>query len=321
MYGFLYRFGTWLLGKLGAAVLIVVVALAAVGMWLYVNDQVDAETRRLQYIDQLRATQVALAAEHTTALSDLAALRDAVQQQEKRIAQANKIMTQLIELRSWWEKWFGQEEQQQANEDQIVRMTALAAEAKGELGKLLRAVNQAEIRVADLDYQIASTARDLDSTEKSESAAAHYLRDAWDESKIYLLIALAAYFFGPSIIKLMSYYLLAPWLARGKPIRFEEELVAVPHVRASSVSTEVVLWPGEVLRVKENFLQSSDDDLNRKTRFIFDWAIPITSVACGLMELVELRNGHAGEQAALTLSMVMIRTPNCPWWRCRKGLR
>jgi hypothetical protein len=78
--------------------------------------------------------------------------------------------------------------------------------------------------------------------------------------------------------------------------------MALPHVRKSEVSTEVALWPGEVLRVKEKFLQASDEDLIRKTRFVFDWAIPVTSLACGLYELVELRNGKAGERSAMTLS-------------------
>ncbi|MCC5022689.1 MAG: hypothetical protein J6386_07775 [Candidatus Synoicihabitans palmerolidicus] len=110
------------------------------------------------------------------------------------------------------------------------------------------------------------------------------------------------YFVGPSVVKVLSFYLLAPWLSRGKAIRFESELVAMPRVRKSEVSTEVGLWPGEVLRVKEKFLQASDEDLKRKTRFVFDWAIPLTSVACGLTELIELRNGKAGERSALTLS-------------------
>ncbi len=302
MYAFLYRLGTWLLSKLGAAVLIVVLALAGVGIWLYVNDQVDAETRRLEYLDTLRDTQTRLTLEKGAALVELQNLRESAKQQEERIAQAQQIIQKLEALRSWWQEWFGDSEQQQANEDQLARMTILESKAQIDLEGMLRDIRNGEIAVEDLQFQLQSVDRDMASAEKSQSAAAHYLRDAWDRSKVYLLVALILFFVGPTIIKVFSFYLLAPWMARGKPIRFAEDYVALPHVRPSHVSTIVTLWPGEVLRVKESYLQSSDDQLNRKTRFVLDWAIPFTSVACGLTELIELRNGQAGERSVITLS-------------------
>ncbi len=302
MYGFFYRLGTWLLSMLGAAVLIVVLALVGVGLWLYVNDQVDAETRRLGYIDTLRSSQAELASKKAEALTALEVLREEGQAQGQRVEQAKKIVSQLMELRSWWEDWFGNSEQQAANEEQITRMTALATASQGELDDIKGKIYDGELSLADLDFQLASVERDLSSAEDSQYAAAHYLRDAWDQSKWYLLVALVAFFIGPAIVKTLAFFVIAPWLARGKPIRFEEEFVAMPRVRESNVSTVVNLWPGEVLRVKENFLQSSDDSLNRKTRFVLDWTIPFSSLACGLTELVELRNGHAGDQSSLTLS-------------------
>jgi hypothetical protein len=302
MYGLLYRCGTWLLGKLGAAVLIVVIALIGVGVWLYVNDQVDSETRRLEYLSTLRATQAELVAQQAVALEGLQQLRESAREQEDRIAQAQRIITKLNDLKSWWDDWFGNPEQQQSNQDQLTRMQGVVTGAEAERQVLLRQISQSEIELEDLKFQLASVERDLLSTEQSESAAAHYLRDAWDRSKYYILIVVVTFFVGPSVVKLFSYFLLAPWLARGKPIRFEETLAVMPHVRKSHVSTVVTLWPGEVLRVKEAFLQSSDDEINRKTRFVFDWAIPFTSLACGLIELIELRNAQAGERSVVTLS-------------------
>lgn len=302
MYVFFYRLGTWLLSKLGMAVLIVVLALVAVGLWLFLNDQVDAETRRLEYMEELRAAQAEFAADKVAVLHELQQLRDSAKAEQQRINQAQKIVTQLMALRSWWEQWLGNKEQQVANEEQIARMNALSAESETQLADIRRKLSDGEIRLADLNYQLANVERDLEGSSNSESAIAHYLRDSWDRSKWYLAVALAGFFIGPSLIKLLSFYLLAPVLARGKPIRFAETLVAVPRVRPSNVSTVVNLWPGEVLRVKEAFLQTSDDQLNRKTRFVFDWAIPLTSVACGLTELIELRNGTAGDRTSLTLS-------------------
>ncbi|MDB4474432.1 hypothetical protein N9023_05440, partial [Opitutaceae bacterium] len=92
MYIVLYRFGTWLLSKLGAAVLIVVLALVGVGVWLYLNDQVDAETRRLEYMAELRGAQAQFTAQKATLLAELNDLRTAATTQEERIAQAQKIV-------------------------------------------------------------------------------------------------------------------------------------------------------------------------------------------------------------------------------------
>jgi len=302
MYGLLYRFGTWLLTKLGAAVLIIVLSLAGFGLWLYVNDEIDAETRRLEYMEELRATQVKLAEDKAAALQKLQELRADAKVQEERIAQTRRIIANLEALRSWWEEWFGDSEQQETNENRLARMQVLAEKANLDHADLLRRIGQGEIEVEDIAFQLDSVDRDLASAEKSESAAAHYLRDAWDQSKQYIFVALALFFIGPTVVQVFSFYLLAPWMARGKPIRLGEKQAALPHVRPSHVSSIVTLWPGEVLRVKESFLQSSDDILNRKTRFLFDWGIPFTSVACGLTELVELRNGQAGERAVITLS-------------------
>jgi hypothetical protein len=70
--------------------------------------------------------------------------------------------------------------------------------------------------------------------------------------------------------------------------------------------------------VKEQFLQSSDEGLERRTRFLFDWAIPLTSLSCGLVELVELSLRRAGESLTVTLSdmddphneLALVRVPD-----------
>lgn len=302
MYGFLYRLGAWLLQKVGIAVLIAVVALVGMGLWLYARDQVDTETRRMEYVAQLEATKAAVIDARAEAQQALIDLKGAVEKQESRVAQANQVIKTLRELENWWAGLFGDPVQQQINADRIARMESLKTDAGLTIASLTRELQVVTSREEDLDFRLASIETDLVSSHESESAAAHYLRSAWTRSKTYLFVTLLIYFFGPTVIKVIAYFLIAPWMSRGKAIRFESDLVALPKVRPSSVSTELGLWPGEVLRAKESFLQSSDEGLRKKTRFLFDWAIPFTSLACGLTELVELRNGHAGDRAALTLS-------------------
>jgi hypothetical protein len=71
-------------------------------------------------------------------------------------------------------------------------------------------------------------------------------------------------------------------------------MAAAPEVGESGVSIEAALWPGEMLRVKPGFLQTSDEGLTRKTRFLLDWRLPFTSMACGLVKLVEMHHPYAG---------------------------
>ncbi len=302
MYGFLYRLGTWLLQKVGIAVVIAVVGLIGVGLWLFLRDQVDLETRRLQYVQELRAREVEFMAAKTRALELAEDYREQMRRQQARIEQADKIIANLRALQTWWERWFGDAEQQQANEQRIQNLGTLRTDAVNQVEDITRELTEVVDQIEVIDFQLASVQKDLEGSAATESAVSHYVRAAWQRSRGYLAVALLVFFFGPTVVKLLAFYVFAPWLSRGKPIRFETEAPAVPHVRSSSVSCEVALWPGEVLRVKEKYLQTSDDDLKRKTRFVFDWAIPFTSVACGLIELVELRNGKAGESAALTLS-------------------
>lgn len=302
MYGFLYRLGTWLLQKVGIAVLIAVIGLVAVGIWLFLRDQVDLETRRLEYVAQLEQRRAEVVAAKATALAAAEEIKVSIREQEARVASANRIIANLRALESWWERWFGNGEQQETNVQRIEQLTSLRTDSESKAAEFRRRLEQVMDEVETFDFQLSSIEKDLAGSAAAESAFSHYARSAWERSRTYLVIALIAFFFGPTVVKLLAYYILAPWFSRGKPIRFETDSVALPHVRPSKVSCEVGLWPGEVLRVKETFLQTSDEDLRRKTRFVFDWSIPITSVACGLIELVELRNGKAGERAALTLS-------------------
>ena len=117
---------------------------------------------------------------------------------------------------------------------------------------------------------------------------------------MYVVTALALFVFGPTLFKLGLFYGLAPLLAKSRPIRWVESAAAQPAVGGSRVSVDTALWPGEVLLIRENFLQSSDEGLAKKTRFLLDWRIPFTSLACGLFELVSMRNVRAeGERRVI----------------------
>jgi hypothetical protein len=89
---------------------------------------------------------------------------------------------------------------------------------------------------------------------------------------------------------------------RGRPVRLADELEVPPEIAESRVSLDLQLPPGERLWIKERFLQTADEVLKRKTRFLLDWRIPFTCAASGLVELVEMRNTAADTMGQVTLS-------------------
>jgi hypothetical protein len=138
--------------------------------------------------------------------------------------------------------------------------------------------------------------------EAKRSKAAHYLLDAWERSKVWIITALVLYFFGPTAGKLLMFYGFAPLVMRGKPVRLAAGMDAIPEIAESRVALNLALPPGAKLWIKERFLQTSDEGMPRKTRFLLDWRIPFTCLASGLIELIEMRNAGTEITRRVTLS-------------------
>lgn len=302
MYGFLYRLGTWLATKLSVAILIVVLGLAAFGGWLFLRDHVLAESQREQHLEDLVRRRDQMVAQRAEIANAIVRLQEEAAVQRDRAQRAEKVIATLRELESWWERVFGNAEQQERNAQQAARMAELKDESGARLVQLQQELADSEKLLDRAQSELSGLEAEIRAVTASESEALHYLRAAWERARWYLLVALLTYFFGPTLVKLLAYFGLAPLLSSGKPIRFENDLRALPAVGPSRVSVDAELWPGEILRVKERYLQASDEHLTRKTRFVLDWRIPFTSLACGLIELVEMRNGRATGEARVTFS-------------------
>jgi hypothetical protein len=289
MYALLYRIGRWLLQKLTVVGVIVVGGVLLLAVVLYFQEQVDDEQRREEW-------RAELAGQHEALLERRAALEAAWEEKQAELAkqraraeQAQRLLHNLQQLRGWWDRWFGDAAQQAQEEARAARVREIQREAEVRQGVLHQ---ELEINRAEQD----ALARELAWSEERLAAAAplepgpvSWLRRAWERSRYYILFAVAAYLLGPTVVKLIAYYVIAPLLSRGRPIRLHDGELPGVEVGASSVSVATALAPDEVLRVREKYLQASDESLARRTRFVLDWRIPFTSAACGLIELIELR--------------------------------
>ena len=163
----------------------------------------------------------------------------------------------------------------------------------------------AEARLASIE-QAAETARaDLLAR---EGALGERARDNWwewvkrpvlDVLPQALLILLGV-LLAPPALKAFLYFVVAPAAARRPPIRLLPGAKGVEGAgHASAVTLSLPLTPGAELLVRPDFLQSSPDSATKRTRWVFDWGMPLTSLAAGLVGLTAVR-GSDGRTVAVS---------------------
>lgn len=306
MFSLLSKFGGWLLCKLGVAALIVALGLGACAAWLYLRDNVDFDMHRAETLRLLTEERGRLNAALAEVRERITHFEAEIAAQEERLRTAERVIAVLRGdeslWRTLWNRLFGPSEQARTTEERLARLekmkadtTARVAQLRGLLTRTVWERDGLEISRAQVDQRKAAV-------EQEKSKVRHYLEAAWRRTRWAVILALAAWFFGPTLGCLTLYYGLAPFASRGKPIQLAGPAAALPEVGESRVSVDSVLQPGESAWVKEKFLQASDENLRRRTRFALDWRIPFTCVACGLIELVELASEEDGAGGRVTFS-------------------
>lgn len=311
--GYLIKLFRWIFEKFAAAALIVTLALAAGGLWLFLKDNIGFDQWRQDVVRTLSGKR----GEIREALDDVVLRMDRLGGQivgeQDRLKLADGATAKLKELESTWDRFVGNPEQQKANAQQMEKLAGQREVITAKIAELKLTQTRAgwerdglEIALGKLDVQLVEVAA-------QRSKVLHYFEQIWEYPlgrgyvtlavKWWVVVFLGLYFIGPSIGKVVMYTLVAPAISRGRPVRLAASMAAMPEVGASRVATDLPLGPGERLWIKEKFLQASDEGLQRKTRFLLDWRIPFTCLATGLVELIEMVNAKpdAGERR-LTLS-------------------
>jgi hypothetical protein len=116
------------------------------------------------------------------------------------------------------------------------------------------------------------------------------VREVLPTALLILLVAILA----PALWKTFFYFVVAPAASRRAPI----QLVAVDGLSVvergrSSVSQQVPVGPGEELLVLPEALQSSPHHAQKRTKWLLNWSIPLSSLAAGMVGLVRLRMARA----------------------------
>ena len=308
----IFQFIRWVCEKFATGVLIVGLGLVAGGLWLFLKDHVDLDQWRHEVVRSINGERTKV----KSALADVHQRMDRISveitAEQERGKQADKIMATLRDLESAWDKLTGNGEQQKANAERIASLTAMRLATTAKVAALQQEFTRTTWERDGLEIALGKLDAKLTVAQEQQSRIVHYAERVWDYElgrgpirmavKWWVVVALALYFFGPTAGRLGMYFFVAPWIARGRPVRLEAQLAALPTVSESKAATSVALRPGERLWVKERFLQSSDEGLKRTSRYVLDWTIPFTCFATGLVELIELSHRGESGDAQLTLS-------------------
>ena len=312
MLDVIVKFIRWGFGKFAAAALIVALALAACALWLFLRDNVDFDDWRRDVVRSINGERAKVKEAMADVHKRMDRIAAEITAEQDRGKQADKVLAQLRELESTWDRLVGNREQQKSNAEQLAKMTALRLEITAKVQSLQQEFTRTTWERDGLEIALGKLDARLQAAEAQQSRVMHYLERAWNHRlgrgwftlpvKWWVYLVLGFYFAGPTAGKLAMFYVVAPRIVRGRPVRLEEACAAMPEVGSGGVSAEVSLRAGELLWVKERFLQASDEGLKKKTRAVLDWRMPLTCLATGLVELIELRHGGDGGEQRLTLS-------------------
>ncbi|HXA13977.1 MAG TPA: hypothetical protein VNW23_02525 [Opitutaceae bacterium] len=302
MISSLQRVAKRLAQKLAVGLLIGALVLAAGGFWLFLMDRVNFTAGKQEFLTKLNRDQ-----QHTSAVLDdvnkqMAEMQAELAKQQAREQMLDKTIAELHKLRSWWDSWFGDREQQRAYADQLARDNQLKHDTAAREVELQRNLVRAQWEKDGLEIERGWLDKRIHAAETNQSRVVHYLMLAWDQMKWYAAVAIGLYFLGPTLRKFFIFFGIARLIESGRPVRLAENLFTLPQVSEIGPSLDTSLWPGERLWVKESFLKVADEGLWRRTRFMLDWRVPFTCLLCGLFDLVALRNTRAGREQGVTFA-------------------
>jgi hypothetical protein len=313
MLGVASKFVRWVAAKFATAAAIVVFAVLVCALWVYLRDSVDFDQWRQ---DTVRAITGERAQLHT-ALADvnqkLASLSTQIATEQQRLADADKVIAGLKDLDSTWDRYLGNREQQKINDGRLASMTETRRTIAAKVDSLTQEFTHTTWTRNGLEIALGKQDAQLQKVQAQRSKIVHYLTAAWNYEigrgylrlpiKRWLVIVLGVYFVGPTIGKISLYFVIAPWVTRGRPVRLERIAAALPIVSESRVAAELVLQRGDRLWIKEKFLQASDEGLRKRTRYLLDWRIPLTCLATGLIELIEMMHADAEQRGDLQVTL------------------
>jgi hypothetical protein len=288
--------------KLIFGAIIAVAGLTGFGFWVYLRDQVDFDLRRLEIVRALTGETAKLQAALADVDARMAAARVEIGAQQERAAQAAKVARDLEALTGGLNRLTADAAQLKENDERRARMNQMQADALKRAVDLQESLKRTQWEKDGLEIALGRMQLQLKSVEENKSKVLHYAREAWAKHGPYVLLIVGFYFLGPPLGRVFLYMIFAPFVSGRRPVLLGAPTDVLPEITVSRSSVDLALAPGDTLWVKEKFLQASDEGLKKRTKTVLDWGMPLTCLAAGLTELIEMVNGTTDATYRTTFS-------------------
>lgn len=295
------RFLSWLLQKLTLGAVLGVLGLTGFGLWSFLHDHVDFDLRSSELVRMLTGETRKIEAALADVNARMAQTRTEQAAQQLRAKEAERLAEELADLNGGLNRLTTDAAQRHENEVRRTHLLHMAAEVKTKVKALEEAATRAQWERDGLEIALGRLHKQIQQAEAEKSKVLHYAREAWTRYGRHVLVLLALYFLGPPLGRAVLYFVVAPFISSRAPVLLGTSR-GRPEVRTSEAALDVALAPGDVLWVKEKFLQASDEGLLKQTRWMLDWKMPVTCLTAGLIELIEMRNAAPAVVQRVTFS-------------------
>ena len=284
----LLKLGKWLAGKTVGLVLAAALVVVVYAVWSFARDQLSSERSAGEEWRSLQVQAQETYAQLNRIHGRLIEVGKSVDENRRKLESARAMVDALNGILDKIQRLLMTEQERAEQERRLAEAQREQDEASRALDQLLSERSQLRLDRVALTELGKSLEKRLGELEGQSSTFLAYLRDAWHQLRTYIVIGVVSIVTVPVALKVFAYYLWAPVVERLGAIRFEKEALPLPELVERGVSTQLRLEPRQRIWVRESMLQSSDESLKRKTRFVLNWKIPFTCLAAGLVEMVEL---------------------------------
>ncbi len=280
----------------------VAVLVGGVGAFYYLQDNRGVDVDRNRAIERFMEEEQRLLAVRQELESRLSEVRHELTEAQMQLNEAQRRAHRIRSALGLWDRLFASREQRERREEELAR----AEEQEQEASARLREMEERRDRLAD---EVESTERSIIAVrtnraelDSGDPDLVHYAARSWETVRLPVLVGLGMLVAGPWFFKGTLFFVWAPLLRLTPAVLLRRELLPAVRGSSSRVSQSVELKPGETLLIKEKFLQASDEGVRRRTKFVFNWRVPLSCLACGLVELLRMRNPSEKETYSITLS-------------------
>jgi hypothetical protein len=153
------------------------------------------------------------------------------------------------------------------------------------------AASAAAAQLAGARERLLAAETALQRAREQISAAYAGLTQAYRQTRSLILLVVVLALIGPTLWKLLWFFLIAPLASRAAPVRVVDRDGPPGAVRigAPEKSCIVPLDPAEKLIARMEWVQQYTPTAAKRTRFVWNWRAPLISLAAGLVEMTEWR--------------------------------